>query len=58
MVPEDLVGPELLTGEYVSIRTFQTKVPMVFPTARVSIEINELSWEELVAVAPVVEGQE
>ena len=57
VVPEDLVGPDLLTGSYVSIRTLQTKVPMVFPTAKVSFKIDELEWEELVAVAPVIEGQ-
>ena len=31
---------------------------MVFPTAKVSFKIDELEWEELVAVAPVIEGQE
>ena len=55
VVPEDMVGPELMTGEYVSVRTF---LPMRLPTAKVAFEINDLSWVELVAVAPVEEGKE
>lgn len=36
IVPEVMVGPELLTGENVSVRAFQSKVPMSLPTARVA----------------------
>ena len=58
IVPEVMVGPKKLTGETVSVRAFQSKAPMLLPTARVKFEINELSWEELVALAPVEKGRE
>ena len=58
IVPEVMVGPELLTGEHVSVRAFQSKVPMTLPTAKVTFKVNDLCWEELVALAPVEKGKE
>ena len=58
IVPEVMVGPELLTGESVSVRAFQSKVPMKLPTAKVVFKVNHLCWEELVALAPVEKGKE
>ena len=53
-----MVGQELRTGGQVSVRTFQSKVPMTLPTAKVAFCIGDLSWVELVALAPVEEGRE
>ena len=53
-----MVGQELLTGESVLVRAFQSKVPMKLPTARVEFKVNNLCWEELVALAPVEKGRE
>ena len=58
IVPEVMVGQELLTGESVSVRAFQSKVPMKLPTARVMFKVDNLCWEELVALAPVERGRE
>ena len=58
IVPEGMVGPELLTGETVSVRAFQSKVPMRLPTARVWFVVDHLEWKELVALAPVEPGKE
>ena len=58
VVPDVMVGPELRTGGHVSVRTFQSKVPMTLPTAKVAFVIGDLSWVELVALAPVEEGKE
>ena len=58
IVPEGMVKSDRLTGETVSVRAFQSKVPMLLPTAMARFEINELSWEELVALAPVEKGRE
>ena len=58
VVPDVMVGPELRTGGHVSVRTFQSKVPMTLPTAKVAFLISDLSWVELVALAPVEEGKE
>ena len=58
VVPEVMVGPEHRTGEQVSVKSFQSKVPLTLPTAEVSFEIGSLSWVELVALAPVEEGCE
>ena len=58
VVPDVMVGQELRTGEQVSVRTFQSKVPMTLPTAKVAFIIGDLSWVELVALAPVEEGRE
>ena len=57
VVPEDMVGEELKTGEIVSVMAFQSKEPVNLPIARVKFEIEHLEWEEEVALAPVVEGQ-
>ena len=35
IVPEGMVGPELRTGDHVSVRAFQSKVPLRLPTAKV-----------------------
>ena len=59
VVPDVMVGQDLRTGEQVSVRTFQSKVPMTLPTAKVTFCIgDDLSWVELVALAPVEEGRE
>ena len=58
IVPEVMVGKELLTGESVSVRAFQSKVPMKLPTARVTFRVENLCWEEMVALAPVEKGKE
>ena len=58
VVPDVMVGPELRTGGHVAVRTFQSKVPMTLPTAKVAFVIGDLSWVELVALAPVEEGKE
>ena len=57
VVPEDMVGEELKTGEFVSVMAFQSRVPVNLPIARVKFKIEHLEWEEEVALAPVVEGQ-
>ena len=57
VVPEDMVGEELKTGEIVSVMAFQSKEPVNLPIARVKFKIEHLEWEEEVALAPVVEGQ-
>ena len=58
IVPEDMVGQELRTGEFVLVTGFQSKVPIRLPTAKVMLKIDHLEWEELVALAPVVKGKE
>ena len=58
VVPDVMIGQELRTGEHVSVRTFQSKVPMTLPTAKVAFTIGGLSWVELVALAPVEEVRE
>ena len=57
VVPEEMVGEELLTGEVVSVMAFQSKEPVSLPTARVQFKVEHLEWEEEVALAPTVEGQ-
>ena len=57
VVPEDMVGEELKTGEVVSVMAFQSKVPVNLPIARVRFKIEHLEWEEEVALAPAIEGQ-
>ena len=51
VVPEDMVGEELKTGEFVSVMAFQSRVPVNLPMARVSFKIDHLEWEEEVALA-------
>ena len=59
IVPEDLVGGELRTGECVLVRPFQSKTPLSLPTAKVRFQIGGLKeWEEIVALAPVEQGKE
>ena len=58
IVPESMVEKKKLTGEVVLLRAFQSKVAIKLPTARVLFEIGTLSWEEVVAVAPVEVGRE
>ena len=58
VVPEGMVSDELLTGEVVSVMAFQSKEPVSMPTARVQFKVEHLEWEEEVALAPTVEGQE
>ena len=58
VVPEAMVEPELLTGSFVSVRTFQSKDFMTLPTARVNFCVENLEWEELAALAPVEKGRE
>ena len=59
IVPEDLVGGELRTGECVLVRAFQSKAPLSLPTAKVRFHVDGLEeWEDIVALAPVEEGKE
>ena len=58
VVPEDMVGEELRTGEYVVLKAFQG-TPKERPTAKVVFEIEGMDkWEETVALAPAEEGKE
>ena len=57
VVPEEMVEEELLTGEVVAVMAFQSKEPVNLPTARVSFKVENLEWEEEVALAPNIEGQ-
>ena len=57
VVPEVMVGDDLLTGEVVSVMAFQSKEPVTLPTARVQFKVKHLEWEEEVALAPTIEGQ-
>ena len=58
IVPEVMVGEELLTGNKVAVRAFQSKVPLLLPTAKVTFRVGKLGWEEVVALAPVEVGKE
>ena len=59
IVPEDMVGEELKTGESVFVRPFQSKTPLRLPTAKVRFFVEGLEeWEEVVALAPVERGKE
>ena len=58
VVPEGMVSDELLTGDAVFVMAFQSKEPVSMPTARVQFKVEHLVWEEEVALAPTVEGQE
>ena len=57
VVPEVMVGDDLLTGDVVSVMAFQSKEPVTLPTARVQFKVKHLEWEEEVALAPTIEGQ-
>ena len=59
VVPEDMVGGELKTGESVFVRPFQSKIPLKLPTAKVKFFVEGLEeWEEVVALGPVERGKE
>ena len=57
VVPEDMVAPNQLIGESVGVRPFKAKATMLLPMAETTFEIGKLRWKEVVAVAPVVEGE-
>ena len=44
VVPEAMVGPDLLTGSYVSVRAFQSKEFMTLPTASVAFSVGTMEW--------------
>ena len=50
VVPEAMVEPSLLTGRSVAVRAFRSKEFMTLPTARVNFHVENLEWEELVAL--------
>ena len=59
VVPENMVGGDLKTGESVYVRPFQSKVPLKLPTAKVKFSVEGMEeWEEVVALAPVERGKE
>ena len=58
VVPEGMVEEKLLTGEVVLVMAFQSREPVALPTAKVGFKVEHLEWEEVVALAPIVEGQE
>ena len=59
VVPENMVGGDLKTGESVFVRPFQSKVPLKLPTAKVKFLVEGLEeWEEIVALGPVERGKE
>ena len=57
VVPEEWVEKELETGEEVSIAAFGSKEPVILPVAKVMFKVKHLEWEEVVALAPAIEGQ-
>ena len=58
VVPEDMVGEDLRTGEYVVLKGFQSE-SREMPTAKVVFEVEGMSkWEETVALVPAEEGRE
>ena len=58
VVPKEWVEKELETGEEVSIAVFGSERPVIFPVAKVQFKVKHLEWEEEVALAPTIEGQE
>ena len=57
VVPENLVGEELKTGEYVKVKGVLTSG--VMPLAKVEFEVEGMEkWKEEVALAPAEEGKE
>ena len=59
VVPEDMVGEGLKTGESVVVRAFHSETPMRLLTARVKFQVKGMEeWEETVALAPVEKGKE
>ena len=57
VVPEDWVEEELKTGEEVSIAVFGSDESVILPVAKVLFKVKHLEWEEVVALAPAIEGQ-
>ena len=57
VVPENMIGEGLRTGEYVAVKAFQSEEPVRLPLAKVMFKIDHLEWEEEVALAPEVNGQ-
>ena len=58
VVPESLVPESAKTGKSVCVRAFRSKESMRMPTANVRFGVEGLEdWSELVALAPVEEGQ-
>ena len=57
VVPEDWVEEELKTGEEVSIAVFGSDELVILPVAKVLFKVKHLEWEEVVALAPAIEGQ-
>ena len=58
VVPEEWVEKELETGEEVPIVAFGSEGPVFLPVAKVQFKVKHLEWEEEVALAPTIEGQE
>ena len=59
VVPEDMVGESLRTGESVVVRAFRSENSMSMPTAKVKFQVEGIEeWEEVVALAPVEKGKE
>ena len=59
VVPEDMVGEELKTGESVVVRAFHSETPMKLPIAKVKFQVEGMEeWEETVALAPIEKGKE
>ena len=58
VVPEEWVEKELETGEEVPIVVFGSEGPVFLPVAKVQFKVQHLEWEEEVALAPTIEGQE
>ena len=58
VVPESMVPESAKTGKSVCVRAFRSKESMRMPTANVRFGVEGLEdWSELVALAPVEEGQ-
>ena len=58
VVPEDMVGEDLKTGECVVLKGFQSE-SREMPTAKVVFEVEGMSkWEETVALVPADKGRE
>ena len=58
VVPESMVEPSQLTGEYVAVKPFGANKSTLLPTAELLFKIGSLEWVEGVAVSPRQEGVE
>ena len=58
IIPKSLVDDDQLTGATVAVRPFGVSTTMLLPVAHLPFVIGELEWEEVVAVAPPLEGVE